>query len=127
MFGILSGMRSCRFSTMDDAVVMALAVALAVAVKRGVGLMARRVVMAVCDWVRVVGYGCGVSMYPQFFVEDLKTDQMLPRPYMRSFDGEPADQLLKQKWVLDLANRAEAFLLESIESRIMSDDSKEKN
>ena len=37
-----------------DAVVMALAVALAVAVKRGVGLMARRVVMAVSDWVRVV-------------------------------------------------------------------------
>ena len=42
-------------------------------------------------------------MYPQFFVEDLKIYQMLPRPYMRSFDGEPADQVLKQKWVLDKA------------------------
>ena len=73
------------------------------------------------------GYGCGVSMYPQLFVEDLKTYQMLPRPCMRSFDGEPADQVLKQKWVLDLANRAETFVLESIESGIMSDDSKEKN
>ena len=31
-----------------------------------------------------------------------------------------------KKWVLDLANRAETFVLESIESRIMSDDSKEK-
>ena len=30
-------------------------------------------------------YGCGVSMYPQFFVEDLKTYQMLTRPYIRSF------------------------------------------
>ena len=29
--------------------------------------------------------------------------------------------------MLDLANRAETFVLESIESRIMSDDSKEKN
>ena len=74
----------------------------------------------------MLGYGCGVSMYTQFFVEDLKTYHMLPRPYMRSFDGEPADQLLKKKWVLDLANRAEAFLLESIEPRIMSDDSKVK-
>ena len=75
----------------------------------------------------MLGYGCGVSMYTQFFVEDLKTYQMLPRPYMRSFDGEPADQVLKQKWVLDFENRAETFVLESIESRIMSDGSKEKN
>ena len=73
----------------------------------------------------MLGYGCGVSTYPQFFVEDLKTFQMLPRPYRIYFDGEPADQLLKQKWLLDLANRSETFLLESIESRIVSDDSKE--
>ena len=33
----------------------------------------------------------------------------------------------KKKWVLDLANRAETFDLEFIESRIMSDDSREKN
>ena len=57
----------------------------------------------------MLGYGCGVSMCPQLFVGDLKTYQMLPRPYMRSFDGEPADQVLKQKWVLDLENRAETF------------------
>ena len=74
----------------------------------------------------MLGYGCGVSMYPQFFVDYLKTYQMLLRPYMISFDGEPADQVLKQKWVLELANRAETFLLESIESRIVSDDSKAK-
>ena len=61
--------------------------------------------------VAMLGYVCGVSMYPQFFVEDLKTYQMLPRPYMRSFDGEPADKVLKQKWVLDLANREETFVL----------------
>ena len=46
--------------------------------------------------VFIVLYGCGVSMYPQFFVEDLKTYQMLPRPYMRSSDGEPADQVFKK-------------------------------
>ena len=49
---------------------------------------------------------------------------MLPRPYIRSFDGQRSDQVLKQKWVLDLANRAETFVLESIESRVTSDDSK---
>ena len=47
--------------------------------------------------ISLLGYGCGISMYPQFFVEDLKTYQMLPLPYMRYFDGEPADQVLKQK------------------------------
>ena len=75
----------------------------------------------------MIGYGCGVSMYPKFFYKDSKTFQMLPRPFIRSFGGQRSDQVLKQKWVLDLANRAETFLLESIESRIMSDDSKEKN
>ena len=76
--------------------------------------------------VSMLGYGCGVSMYPQFFDKDSKTFQMLPRPYIRSFDGQCSGQVLKQKWVLDLANIAETFALESIESRIMSDDSKEK-
>ena len=47
---------------------------------------------------------------------------MSPRSYLRSFDGESTDQVLKQKWVLELANRSETFVLESIESRIMSDD-----
>ena len=75
----------------------------------------------------MIGYGCGISMYPQFFVEDLKIYQMLPRPYIRSFDGVPADQVLKQKWVLELANIAEKIVLESIESRIMSDDSRKQN
>ena len=52
---------------------------------------------------------------------------MLPRPYIKYFDGQCSDQVLKQKWVLNLANRAETFVLESIESRIISDDSKENN
>ena len=63
-------------------------------------------------------------MYPQLFVEDLNIYQMLPRPYLRSFDGGTGYQLLKQKWVLDLANLAETFFFKHIESRIMSDDSR---
>ena len=49
--------------------------------------------------VSMLGYGCGVSMYPHFFVEDLDIYQMLPLPYLRSFSGGPGDQVLKQKWV----------------------------
>ena len=43
--------------------------------------------------VSMLGYGCGVSMYPQFFVEDLDIYQMLPLPYLRSFSGGPGDQV----------------------------------
>ena len=44
----------------------------------------------------MLGYGCGVSMYPQFFVDDLDIYQMLPRPYLRSFSGGPGDQVFKK-------------------------------
>ena len=39
--------------------------------------------------VSMLGYECGVSQYPQFFVKDLDMYPMLPRPYLRSFDGCP--------------------------------------
>ena len=41
--------------------------------------------------VSMLGYGCAVSQYPQFFVEDLDMYQVLPRPYLRSFHGFPGD------------------------------------
>ena len=41
--------------------------------------------------VSMIGYGCDVSQYPQLFVEDLDMYQMLPRPYLRSFDGCPGE------------------------------------
>ena len=75
--------------------------------------------------ISMLGYGCGVYMYPQFFVEDLDIYQMLPYPYLRFFYGGPGDKGLK-KWVLDLENRAEKIVWECIESRIMSDDSMKK-
>ena len=34
----------------------------------------------------MLGYGCGVSVYPQFYDRELKSFHMLPRPYIRSFD-----------------------------------------
>ena len=33
------------------------------------------------DGVSILGYGCCVSQYTQFFVEDLDMYQVLPRPY----------------------------------------------
>ena len=39
--------------------------------------------------VSMLGYGCVVSQYSQFSVEDLDMYQMLPRPYLRSFDSDP--------------------------------------
>ena len=42
----------------------------------------------------MLGYGCGVSQYPQYFVKDLDIYQVLPRPYLSSFDSFPGDKLI---------------------------------
>ena len=52
--------------------------------------------------VYMLGYGCGVSQYPQLFVDYLDMYQVLPRPYLRSFYGGPGEKLIIKKWVLDL-------------------------
>ena len=46
------------------------------------------------DDVSLLGYVCGVSQYPQYFVIDLYMYQMLPCPYLWSFDGGPGDKLI---------------------------------
>ena len=45
--------------------------------------------------VSMLGYGCGVSQYPQFYVKYLDIYQVLPRPYIGSFVGFPGDKLIK--------------------------------
>ena len=72
--------------------------------------------------VSMLGYGCGVSQYPQFFVKDLDMYQVLPRPYLRSFDGLPGEKLILKKWLLDLVSRAETCVCECIECRTTGDD-----
>ena len=42
--------------------------------------------------VYMIGYGCGVSQYHQLFAEYLDMYQILPRPYLRTFDGVPGDK-----------------------------------
>ena len=62
-----------------------------------------------------------MPQYPQFYIKDLDMYQVLPCPYLLSFDGCPGDKLVK-KWVLDLESQAETFFWECIESRITIDD-----
>ena len=37
--------------------------------------------------VYMLGYGYGVSQYPQFYYQELKKYQVLPHPYLVSFEG----------------------------------------
>ena len=46
--------------------------------------------------VAMLGYGCGVSVYPQFYDKKMNSFHMLPRPYIRSFDGQCSDLILKK-------------------------------
>ena len=68
----------------------------------------------------MLGYGCGVSQYPQFYVNDLYMYQVLPRPHIGSLYSFLGDEF--KKWVLDLASQSETFVWECIETRIKSDD-----
>ena len=44
--------------------------------------------------VSMLGYGCGMSQYPQFYVKYLDMDQLLPRPYLGSCDGFTGHKLI---------------------------------
>ena len=46
--------------------------------------------------VSMLGYGCGVSQYPQFYVKDLDMYQVLPRPFIGYFDGFPGEKSIKK-------------------------------
>ena len=46
------------------------------------------------DDVYMLGYGCGVSRQPQFYVKYLDMYQVLPRLYSWSFGGGPGDKLI---------------------------------
>ena len=65
----------------------------------------------------MLGYGCGVSQYPQIYVKYLDMYQVLPRPYIGSFDGFPVDNLIKKMGVRP-GKSSRFFLWECIESRI---------
>ena len=66
--------------------------------------------------VSMLGYGCGVSQYPQFYDKELYRYQVLPRPYRGSFEGLPGYKFVKEKCLIDLADQVETFFWESIKN-----------
>ena len=40
----------------------------------------------------MLGYGCGVSQYPQFYDQYLDKHQVLLRPYLGKFEGYPGEK-----------------------------------
>ena len=44
--------------------------------------------------VSMLGHGCGVPQYPQFY-DTNKKNQMLPRPYVGSYSGQNGHQILQ--------------------------------
>ena len=67
--------------------------------------------------VPMLAYGCGVYHYPHFHYWELYKYQVLPRPYLGSFDSLPADKFIKEKYLLGLAGQAKTFVWESIEKK----------
>ena len=63
--------------------------------------------------VLILGHGCGVSQYPQFY-DRKNIYQMLPRPYVRSYSGEKGRQFFHEPWILALAKLVEEFFMVSI-------------
>ena len=61
--------------------------------------------------VLMLGHGCGVSQYPQFYDRVKNIYQMLPRPYVGSYSGEKGHQFLHKPWILALAKSVEMFLV----------------
>ena len=54
----------------------------------------------------MLGYGCGVSVYPQYYEKEKETFHMLPRPYIRSFDGNSSDLILKKRMGIELGEKS---------------------
>ena len=54
----------------------------------------------------MLGCGCGVSQYPQFYDKDLDMYQVLPRPYIGYIEGIPGDKfILKMGVRLGISSR----------------------
>ena len=64
--------------------------------------------------VSVLGHGCGVSRYPQFYDTIKNIFQMLPRPYVGRYSGEKGHLFLHKPWILALAKSVETLIMVSI-------------
>ena len=61
--------------------------------------------------VSMLGHGCGVSKYPQFYDRIKVIYQILPRPYVESYSGEKGHYFLQEPWIISLAKSVETFIM----------------
>ena len=54
------------------------------------------------DDVSILGHGCGVSQFPQFYEKIKKKYQLLPRSCVGSYLGEMGHSFLQKTWILVL-------------------------
>ena len=64
--------------------------------------------------VMMLGHGCGVSRYPQFYDRIKNTYQMLSRTYVGSYSVEKGYHFFHEPWILSLAKSVETFFMVSI-------------
>ena len=53
--------------------------------------------------IYMLGHGCGVSQYPHFFIDSWMGIKCYRRVY---FEGFPGHNFVKEKWVLELVDKA---------------------
>ena len=61
--------------------------------------------------VLMLGHGCGVSKYPQFYDRIKNIYRILPRPHVGSYSGENSHQFLHKPCILALAQSLEIFVM----------------
>ena len=54
----------------------------------------------------MLGHGCRVSQYQQFYYQQLKYHQF--HPYLGNFEGDNR-KMTEEKWILDLAGKTYFF------------------
>ena len=60
--------------------------------------------------VLMLGRGCGVSKYPQFYDRIKKICKMLPRPYKERYPGDKGHQCFKNHGFFHYTNQLKHFL-----------------
>ena len=55
--------------------------------------------------VSMLGHGGGFSQFTQFYDRIKNKYQILPRPYMDSYEGEKINHILKEKLIVELENQ----------------------
>ena len=61
--------------------------------------------------VSMLGSGCGVSSFTQFYDQINKKYQFLPLPYVGIYSGEKVNKFLQETWILAVSKSVETFVM----------------